>query len=151
MTKRWWGLLAGVFAVAGLAWSGLFAMDRASSGPVATPVSPTPLFISCIRVEGTPSPCDSFANYRLWRRPLEDYERTAAEKVRANVEAAVPSATPAPGVTEIASALAGAGLVRAIVRTARAEDPAPLGSVMLAVPVGRACVLGFHDDGVLQA
>ena len=58
----------------------------------------------------------------------------------------------APTTTQVRLALRRAGIAAAVLRTARADDPAPVGSVLLAVPAGPACLLAYDDgDGLQQS
>lgn len=67
---------------------------------------------------------------------------------------AVPSGVPRPAsgrlvvdAVALARALRDAGFPNATVRMARPGDPAPVGSVLYAVPVGSACILGYDQGG----
>jgi hypothetical protein len=56
-----------------------------------------------------------------------------------------------PTVDQARRALSAAGLTQLAIRTARAHDPAPAGSLLIAVPAGRACVLVFHAGSDMQS
>ena len=60
-------------------------------------------------------------------------------------------AVPLPGADEIRSWLFEAGHEGAVVRIATVEDPAPAGSIVYAVRVGSACVVGHQHDGEAAA
>jgi hypothetical protein len=113
--------------------------------------------------------CGRVAEEQVKRRPLTGQQRSAAEQGAAAVGAAVLRAgwcepLPAPAcaaqtdrtlsrtpsaqdVEAVRRGLTGAGFTDVVVRLARADDPAPLGSIFYAVTVGPACVLG-HVDGL---
>jgi hypothetical protein len=59
----------------------------------------------------------------------------------------VPAAPTDADVERARRALAGAGFTDAVVRLARADDPAPPGALLYAVSAGDACVLGYQQDG----
>jgi hypothetical protein len=60
-------------------------------------------------------------------------------------------AVPLPGADEIRSWLFEAGHEDAVARIATVEDPAPARSVVYAVRVGSACVVGHQHDGEAAA
>jgi hypothetical protein len=85
---------------------------------------------------------------------LGDPARTAAGTTRAVPPAPAPQPSPAaseamivspPSSSEVRQALTGAGYRDALVRVARPDDPAPRGSVLVAVPAGAACVVIHHN------
>ena len=56
-----------------------------------------------------------------------------------------------PSVRQVRTALGKAGHRTAVIRTARSDDPAPVGSVLVAVPTGRECILLFAEGGASRS
>ncbi|MEV4535234.1 hypothetical protein AB0J82_15525 [Asanoa sp. NPDC049518] len=84
------------------------------------------------------------------RATLTAAERASAEPARTIAERAVASALRCPTCAsaepaDVRAALTAAGFPDAVARPARADDPAPPGTIVYAVPAGAACVLGYYD------
>jgi hypothetical protein len=118
--------------------------------------------------------CARLAREASRRTPLTGVQREAGEQVAIRIRVALTTAwlspgqilcvpptavgrTPepcryapaAPTATDVDQArrgLAAAGFTDATVRLARADDPAPPGAMLYAVPAGHACVLGYEAD-----
>ncbi|MFI6763475.1 hypothetical protein ACIBF5_30560 [Micromonospora sp. NPDC050417] len=140
-------------------------VDASAMAVPAAPSSSAPaaIAIACVRLPDDDY-CNRYVADLARRPPLTGAQRAEAEAARTRLLAALPpgAAAPAscitpngpcavrgipPTVDDVRRALAAAGHPDAVVRAAGATDPAPLGSVLLAVPVGPACVLG-HVDGI---
>jgi len=121
---------------------------------------------SCVVVTSADQPeddsCEKVASEFARRSTLDDDERHQTEQTRSAVQylladaemdcrrrPATCSATGPPQLTvdEVRQALKTGGHQGAVVRTARADDPAPAGSIFYAVPTGPGCVLGHLGDG----
>ncbi|RKR87586.1 hypothetical protein BDK92_1866 [Micromonospora pisi] len=131
--------------------------------PAATSSASAPSAVAFVCVRTDDDYCARYVAELARRRPLTGAQRAEAEAARERVLAALPpgAAEPVSCVTpngpcavrrspptldEVRHALATAGHPDAVVRLAGATDPAPVGSVLLAAPVGPACVLA-HVDG----
>ncbi|WP_328472269.1 hypothetical protein OHA21_09420 [Actinoplanes sp. NBC_00393] len=152
------GLLL-IFGITVLIWAVLYLMPSPSP-KAATPVE-EPSLITVMCVEGQDNPdCEDYVRDLSRRTRLTEAEQQAGEAARLRIEAALPRGevrcrpveiglcakeTSQPGVDAVREALTEAGFSGSIVRLARFKDPAPAGRVMLAVPVGRACVLAYAD------
>ncbi|MEV6597695.1 hypothetical protein AB0M36_12600 [Actinoplanes sp. NPDC051346] len=74
--------------------------------------------------------------------------RAGCEPVAANVCRRLVAA---PDVDDVRDALTAAGFPGVVVRTARADDPAPAGAVLYAVEAGAACLLGYLSQDSVGA
>lgn len=119
-------------------------------------------------IEKTANPhCARYVSDLARRSPLDASQRATADTGRVRIKAAFPPDREGPceydGTGEFCSmeilppttaqvrrALRQAGITAAVLRTARADDPAPVGSVLLAVPAGPACLLAYDDGDGLQ-
>lgn len=163
-------LFVGLSVAALVAVRGLFAADaavvtRASALPSD---QPSKIIIVCA-VTGDPGYCSRVVADMARRARLTEEERTAASGPATQVMAAVsrPSgdgtcipAKPEPGyptppcqwvapvmtLDEVRANLINAGFPDPTVRMARETDPAPFGSIVYAVPVERACLVGFVGE-----
>lgn len=149
------------------------AGDAAPTGaplPPAPPAGDTAVGVLCV---GPPGPdaeavCSRMAADIGRRRRLTPAELSAAEAAGRRASAAlgdlaaadqttscdqqacsVRGGAPRPAdVPAAEAALARAGFPGAMVRLARADDPAPAGSLLYGVPAGGGCVLGWQNgDG----
>jgi hypothetical protein len=140
------GVLAAVAGVVVLA-------DRITSwaddGPVGSAqphlTGPSPRLYACVALA---QDADDYCGRAVldWsrRKELTDADRLPAGGLVDQVRTAV--AGPTSGYAEdIRRALSTAGFPGAIVRPARANDPAPDGSIVYAVDAGAACVIGYRD------
>jgi hypothetical protein len=135
--------------------------------PSETAASPRPQYVTCIH-DG----CDRITD-SLRRLPLSQAEQTAAEATLHRVIADLPhgelqsscgppsqpisdrrestrtgrcsSTYSPPTIDQVRRALVEAGYRDVVVRQPRADDPAPPGTVLIAVSVGPACVLAYTD------
>ncbi len=107
--------------------------------------------------------CRRAADDMIRRTPLTDAQRADADRASEQVLAVLPDgargsrcSTDRPGAlcrlevsppssSEVRQALTAAGYRDALVRVARPDDPAPRGSVLVAVPAGAACVVIHHN------
>lgn len=111
--------------------------------------------------------CARYVSDLARRSPLDASQLAAADTGRVRIEAAFPPDRDGPceydeteefcsmeilppTTTQVRLALRRAGIAAAVLRTARADDPAPVGSVLLAVPAGPACLLAYDDGDGLQ-
>jgi hypothetical protein len=167
--------LTAVFVVAGLAAlavplarAALHSPAAASSETATSPTAPPrPRYVICAQDD-----CDRITD-SLRRLPLSQAEQTAAEATLHRVTADLPhgeiqsscgppsqpisdrrestrtgrcsSTYSPPTIDEVRRALIQAGYRDVVVRQARADDLAPPGTVLIAVPVGPACVLAYTD------
>lgn len=107
--------------------------------------------------------CDRIIQDVLRRAPINDADRSAAQSAIPAVVAGLPQKRwvdcPTPGgpcairyaaanLVQVQDALVAAGFPGAVVRTAGADDPAPVGAVLYYVPVRSACVLGYLAAGL---
>jgi hypothetical protein len=159
-----WVVLCAVF-MASSAAAVIVPWLRAGAGPqtVTTstaPSSPTArLFVvECASAEI----CDRMVEDVRRRLPATDADSSAARAMTAAIAAAVrqepwmdcPTADGPCGVryaaadpTQVKQALIAAGFPGVVVRTAGADDPAPVGAVAYYLRVRSACVLGYLAAG----
>jgi hypothetical protein len=156
--------LTTMFVLAGLAALAVPLARAAVHTPeaAASPTAPPAAAVACARASHDDY-CGRYAADLRRRLPLTDVERTTAEVIRDRVIAVLPRGEPSqhscsrsaepcsstyspPTVDHVRQALVQAGYRDPVVRRARADDPAPVGSVLIAIPVGFACVL-VHIDG----
>ena len=156
-------VLAALFVMASVAALMVPIVRAASSSPPeGGPASPTGFLVACMQVTGDDY-CQRYAEDLGRRVPLSEAQRIKAEAVRQQVIAALPGSdagalfchapdqrcsftyTP-PTADQVRSALIEAGFRDVVVRTAGANDPAPLGGVLIAVPVGSACVVVIRQS-----
>jgi hypothetical protein len=163
--------LTAVFVLAGLAALGV-PLARATlhppeTAPSETAAPPRPQYVVC--VDGN---CARITD-SLRRLPLSQAEQTAAEATLHRVTEVLPqgelqsscgppsqpisdrrestrtgrcsSTYSPPTIDQVRRALIQAGYQDVVVRQARADDLAPPGTVLIAVPVGPACVLAYTD------
>ncbi|WP_433727709.1 hypothetical protein ACQP2Y_13100 [Actinoplanes sp. CA-051413] len=155
------------------------ALHGSPAGPAepavaASPAPPAPsgtapmdqTAFMCIEQTNNPH-CARYVSDLARRSPLDGSQRAAADTGRVRIEAAFPPDREGPceydetgefcsmeilppTITQVRLALRRAGIAGAVLRTARADDPAPVGSVLLAVPAGPACLLAYDDGDGLQ-
>lgn len=142
-----------------------------TTSPVGVSAAPAPshnaVAVICVRLRDDDY-CDRYSRDVIRRLPLSEAQRADAESVRRRLIDVLPrgrDGTPScdapqtvgpdgvrpeivcavdlvpPGADEVRRALTAAGYTQAVVRQARADDPAPIGSVLVAVAVGPACIL----------
>jgi hypothetical protein len=138
--------------------------------------SPAPQHLAVVCRKTSDDYCARWSADLIRRAPLTDAERATAMTVATRVRQAIPahptgacvtdpptptgSAVPRPVPTRcgvsvarpdaesIRRALTAVGFTDAVVRPARTDDPAPAGSVLVAVGAGPACVVLFeHPQG----
>lgn len=119
----------------------------------------------CIESMSNPH-CGRFLADLTRRAPVPANRREGAEQLRERIDSVMPPGregpceyldesgdacsmeTFPPTAGQVRAALKKAGYATVVVRTARPEDPAPAGSLVVAVPAGAECVLLFADgDG----
>jgi hypothetical protein len=120
----------------------------------------------CIEKMASPH-CARYVSDLARRSPLDASQLAAADTGRVRIEAAFPPDRDGPceydetgefcsmeilppTTAQVRLALRRAGIAAAVLRTARADDPAPVGSVLLAVSAGPACLLAYDDGDGLQ-
>jgi hypothetical protein len=170
--------LTAVFALAGLTALAV-PLARAAVYPPETAVSqteasPRPQYVTCIQ-----DSCDRSLD-SLRRRELSQSEQTAAEAALHRVTKVLPqgdlqsscgppsqpksdsdrreanrtgrcsSTYSPPPIEKVRRALIQAGYQDVVVREAGADDLAPPGTVLIAVPVVTACVLAYTDGHFTQ-
>jgi hypothetical protein len=139
----------------------------ASSAPPPLGTVPTDeTTFMCIEEMDSPH-CARYVSDLARRSPLDASQLAAADTGRVRIEAAFPPDRDGPceydetgefcsmeilppTTTQVRLALRRAGIATAALRTARADDPAPVGSVLLAVPAGPACLLAYDNGDGLQ-
>jgi hypothetical protein len=171
--------LTAVFVLAGLTALAV-PLARAAVHPPETALSqtaasPRPQYVTCVQ-----DSCDRILG-SLRRRELSQAEQTAAEAALNRVTEMLPhgdlqsscgppsqpkwdldrrestrtgrcSSTYSPlTIDQVRWALIQAGYGDVVVREARADDLAPPGTVLIAVPVDTACVLAYTDGHSTQA
>jgi hypothetical protein len=144
--------------------------DTGSASTVVGATTAAPRYFACVGVNDDRGDdhCARQAKDYARRTPLASDQQAHGEAVASDVERAVegvashadetnvtcpnsggPCAIPMPtaarpgDVDLVRTALDQAGMTGAVVRIASADDPAPRGSLMYAVPAGPACVLGY--------
>jgi hypothetical protein len=145
-------VVSSVIAVA-VPWIRGGGLGGADSAPTARPS------VYAVLLHCSGDVCDRLIEDLIRRTPLTDAERTTAQHsvpaiaqlLSQENELHCPTAGDACVVRylpadpdQVREALAAAGHPDAIVRVARANDPAPTGAVVFAVPIGPACLLGYH-------
>jgi len=88
------------------------------------------------------------------RAPVSDADRERAHDAQARLRLSVvyptrilenrPAGRTGPEIEDVQQGLSAAGFADATVRVATAADPAPAGSVIYAVRVGDACLIGYE-------
>jgi hypothetical protein len=163
--RAWWiaAVVVAAFAVAGGTALVLPTLGPDVVAPGARPTRrPTPLaalpppadgtanrVIACAHVAGSDdSACRRMAADLFERRPLTEAElRDAGPAMRA-LALALPGKADA---REVSRGLAAPGHPDAVVRVARSTDPAPAGSIVFAIPMGQACLVGYvHQKGMTE-
>jgi hypothetical protein len=139
------------------------------AAPAPTAAHPAPPFDSFVCVESATKPhCDRYVADLTRRGPLDEAGRRTAQAALERMDGVLPPGRegpcefdeeleicsveilpPSPG--QVRQALDKAGYRTAVIRTARAGDPAPIGSLLVALPVGRGCVLSFDDGDGAQS
>jgi hypothetical protein len=130
--------------------------------PVTSPSQPRGIVIACLSQPGEPGYCDRYFADQSQRDQLTEAQRREATVLADPIRAAVDRLAHGRSrcVTEtvnspcrlvydpIAVDDVRAAIARpdAIVRLARYDDPAPLGSVFYAVPMASACLIGHADS-----
>ena len=172
-------LLLTVFVVAAAAALAIpFLRATADPAPVAatTVAAPTPTAAQSappgdgfLCVESATEPhCDRYVADLTRRAPLDEAGQRTARAASERMDGVMPPGRegpcefdeeleicsveilpPLPG--QVRQALDKAGYRTAVIRTARIGDPAPVGSLLIAVPVGRGCVLSFDDGDGAQS
>jgi hypothetical protein len=152
----WLSLLAAFVVASAIAVAVPWLRAGGAGGIDATPTASRSLFVA-LHCSG--EVCDRIVNDLVRRTPLADADRLAGQHAVLAVLLALPRETEAdcPALADycliryrpaepdqVADDLAAAGYAGATVRTARGDDPAPAGAVVFAVPVGPACLVGYH-------
>lgn len=123
--------------------------------------------VLCVEAQSNPH-CDRYVADLARRLPVQANRREKAERQRERIDAMMPPGREGPceydessetcsvevqppTAGQVRRVLAKAGYPAAVIRTARPADPAPLGSLLLAVPAGTACVFLFHDGDDSQS
>jgi hypothetical protein len=141
------------------------AGSRTSSPPAeAATASPPAQGTHCFESMDNPH-CDRYLADLARRVPVQAIRGAEADKQRERIDAMMPPdrhgpceyidepggacsvETLPPTAGQVRAALGKAGYPTAVIRTARPDDPAPAGSLLLAVPAGRECVLLFAEGG----
>ncbi len=91
---------------------------------------------------------------RAHRAPVSDADRARAQDAQARLRLSMvyptrilenrPAGRTGPELEDVRQGLSMAGFADATVRVATAADPAPAGSVIYAVRVGDACLIGYE-------
>ncbi|MEU4217979.1 hypothetical protein [Actinoplanes sp. NPDC026623] len=133
-----------------------------SSTAGAVAGSPGNQGIMCVESMVNPH-CDRYIADLARRVPVPAIRRTDADKLRGRIDSIIPPGREGPceyidesgdacsveilppTAGQVRAALEKAGYSTAVIRTARPDDPAPAGSLLLAVPAGAECVLLFAD------
>lgn len=141
------------------------AASSAPSFPLGAAPADETAFM-CIEKMASPH-CARYVSDLARRSPLDASQLAAADAGRVRIEAAFPPDRDGPceydetgefcsmeilppTTAQVRLALRRAGIAAAVLRTARADDPAPVGSVLLAVSAGPACLLAYDDGDGLQ-
>lgn len=146
-----------------------------ASRTAASPSARYFAFVCPLSAPGAPpADCARLARDAVRRPQLSGAQRAAGEQVATHVRAALaatwlssgqagcplptavghepepcryaPAAPTGDDVDRARRALAAAGFSGATVRLAGADDPAPAGALLYAVPAGDVCVLGYEQD-----
>jgi hypothetical protein len=155
---RVWGLVAALFVVASAA-AVIVPLVRgaASAGePEITSLEVRQLH-ACAQ-DGRDDHCERIGADMARREPLSPADQRAAQPLAADLQDALVDDArdgcqhgrercAAGGLRTtpeaVRRAIVGAGFLGPVVRDARMTDPAPLGTIMFAVPVGGACLVGY--------
>jgi hypothetical protein len=124
--------------------------------------------VGCVESVSSPH-CDRYVADLGRRVPVPAIRRGEADKLRERVESKMPPGREGPceyidesgdvcsveifppTVGQVRAALKKAGYSTTVIRTARPDDPAPAGSLLVAVPAGAECVLLFTDGDNSQS
>jgi hypothetical protein len=167
-----WGVIA-LAAVAVLTLLGGVAAlvighlgGASSAAPSAAPAAHSPRYIACIQMDDDQDYCGRFARDIARRTELTQQQRDRLDAQARRADRAVhepsfcadllrqaPSGRyaqceglPATADAEaIRLSLDEAGFPGATVRAARADDPAPRGSIVFGVPIADACFVGYES------
>jgi hypothetical protein len=157
-------LTAGVVALSVVAPHG--SVRHAAAPPAPSP--PEGQTIACAAPVGNPH-CGSYLADLARRAPVPAIRLGEADKLRERIDSVMPPRREGPceytgdsgdactvdisppTAGQVRAALEKAGYPAAVIRTARPDDPAPAGSLLLAVPAGAECVLLFDDGDYSQS
>ena len=145
---RWpiaWFAFAAVFALTGataLILPHLAPIFGAGGGAASVG---SPGMVGCVVDRRDPGYCARYAKDVASRAALTDEERRLMGSATRRLDKVLRGAHPSPGqapVDALQAVLDGAGYPGSVVRVARPDDPAPVGSLLFAVPLGSDCVVG---------
>lgn len=147
--------------------SGLMAVATRASTPAPLPLRDS-IVTLCMRIPADEDYCDRYGMDFAQRARITQAQRAEADEVHRQLTSALPRVEPGkptciavratdravqnppcviafvpPSAEQVRRAVIAAGYKDAVVRTARSDDPAPAGSVLVAVEVGPACVLAY--------
>jgi hypothetical protein len=166
-------LAAGVVTVTMVAshgsgrYAAVSSTESGSATPTAEAVAAMPEGQGAMCIESMSNPhCGRFLADLARRAPVPANRRGDAEQLRERIDSVMPPGregpceylddsgdacsmeTFPPTAGQVRAALKKAGYATVVIRTARPDDPAPAGSLLVAVPAGAECVLLFADgDG----